>query len=251
MDRNSPRGETFSMQGWAVLGHLESGWNADVQQNYSDMQRKLKQLGLRSLLPQSESQPVLYPDDLFYSQGTFDIVQLLSAPSDGRGIESNRIVAYSIWLSTQGWAGFSPFPLIKFNPGAAPKRYVLSPVDQGFGVLPTHITGWCVLGSFDSKWYSDLQANYDSAYHMRSELGITEATPLYWAQSQDVQCLQVLQAPGRRGSESGAEAITNSYGAMTEYVNWFAQQGFGSLTPQPIMNADMVAEANALAGATP
>jgi hypothetical protein len=151
-------------------------------------------------------------------------------------------------MSTQVWGGFSPFPLIKFNAGAAPKRYILSPVDQGFGVLPTHITGWCVLGSFEPKWFSDLQANYDAAFHMRGELGITEATPLYWAHSQDVQCLQVLQAPGRRGSENGAEAIVNSYSAMTEYVNWFSQQGFGLLTPQPIMNADMLAEANVLAG---
>ena len=111
----SVRDREFSMRGWAILGSLKSGWNADIQRNYNDMQTKLTQLDLLSLLPESESEPVLYPDNFFYSQGSYDFLQLLATASDIVGeLDDYKIVAYSIWMSAQGWAGFSrhrPDPL--------------------------------------------------------------------------------------------------------------------------------------------
>ncbi len=243
----------FSMQGWALLGSLKSGWNADVQQNYNDMQVKLRQLRLKSLLPQSRSEPVLYPDNFFYSQGTYDFLQLLTTtqgPNADGELKDYRIVAYSIWMSSQGWAGFSPFPILTYNKGAQPKAYQLYAVDQGVDALPTHVTGWYVGGSFSSKWYNDLQANYDAAYGQRCKLNISEATPLYFTQQQYMQCLQVLQAPVESNPNS-ITGIKNNYSALTEYLNWFASEGFGSLWAQPFMNGNMVAEANSLAGQTP
>ncbi len=239
------------MQGWAILGSLKSGWNADIQRNYNDMQTKLTQLDLLSLLPESESEPVLYPDNFFYSQGSYDFLQLLATASDTVGeLDDYKIVAYSIWMSAQGWAGFSPFPLISYNKGRQPEKYHLYPVDQHFGTQPTHITGWCVIGSFGTEWYKRLKENYDAAYDKRRELGLSEATPLYWAQRQDIQCLQVLQAPVQADPDPGS-GISNNYSALTEYVNWFGDRGFGALTPQPFMNGNMVANANVLASQTP
>lgn len=242
----------FSMQGWALLGSLKSGWNADIQANYNDMTTKLKQLQLFSLLPSSESEPVLNPDYFFYSQGSYDFLQLLATDSNTVGeLDDYKIVAYSIWMSAQGWGGFSPFPLISYNKGSRPETYYLYPVDQQeYDTESTHITGWCVIGSFGTEWYKSLKKNYHAAYHKRRALGLSEATPLYWAQRQDIQCLQVLQAPVRPDPDPGS-SISNNYSALTEYINWFGDRGFGTLTPQPFMSGNMAATANTLAGQTP
>jgi hypothetical protein len=244
----------FVMQGWAILGSLKSGWNTDIQQNYNDMHVKLKQIGLRSLLPPSQAEPVLYPDDFFYSQGTYDFMQLLTTVggvSSSGELEDFRIVAYSIWMSAQGWAGFSPFPLVSYNKdGEKPPAYVLYPVDQETDEQATHITGWCVGGSFGTEWYKDLKGNYDAAFATRREFGLSEATPLYWTQRQDLQCLQVLQAPEEVNPAPGT-SITNNSSALIRYLNWFASRGFGSLWAQPFMSGNMIGEANSLAGHVP
>ncbi|MFY0630856.1 MAG: hypothetical protein JXR05_10780 [Flavobacteriaceae bacterium] len=237
----------YKQVGWWIPGSLNPGWSANYQANFGDMSNKFNQLGLVPLV-----KGILPNVDLgfYFSMAEFDYIQLLTVnPPEGTqnttgeplgGLASYSIVAYSVWMSNQGWSGFSPIPITQLQgieneildePYANPKQTYFP-------------TGWYFVGSFSSAWYSDLTNNYTRAMEKRKELGLKSLSPLYFCQSSFYDCVQMVQTPSDENNVPDVSIVQ-------EYVSWFNAQGFGSLKSIPFMSEELLSEAIEIGGKTP
>ena len=236
----------FKQVGWWIPGSLKPGWDAHYQANFADMANKFNQLGIVPLVNGIMPDPKL---GFYFSMAEFDYIQLLTVEPpggtqiDGKqldGLASYSIVAYSVWMSTQGWSGFSPIPILQLQGVNNEKLY--SPTTN---LEQTYFpTGWYFVGSFSSAWYTQLHKNYEMAMTKREDLGIQSLSSLYFCQSSLYDCIQMVQAPydGKNVPDAGV---------VQEYASWFSEKGFGSLKPIPFMSEDLLREAIQIAAKTP
>ncbi len=232
----------YEQAGWWIPGSLKSGWDTDIQANYSDMANKFDQLGIVPLVPG------LLPNielGLYYSMAEFDYIQFItidpkSQDGGAEALPAHKMVAYSVWMSEQGWSGFSPIPILRLK-GTEDYEVLNIPSDD-YDHLH-YPAGWYFLGSLSQAWYEDPSARYQQAYEKRVELGISNLSPLYSCQSSLYDCVQMVQAPFVDG--------VPQIGVIEEYVNWFNAMGFGNLNSIPFMSEDLLSEAIELAGKTP
>lgn len=237
----------YEQVGWWIPGSLNSGWNSNFQANFSDMANKFNQLGIvplvKGILPNINL-------GFYFSMAEFDYIQLLTIdPPEGTqnstgkplgGLASYSIVAYSVWMSTQGWSGFSPIPITQLQ--GIDNEILCSPTTN---LKQTYFpTGWYFTGSFSQSWYADVIGNYKLAMAKREELSIQSLSPLYFCQSSMYDCVQMVQAPYSEGN------IPNA-GVIQEYVSWFNEMGFGSLKSIPFMSEELLSEAIQVAAKTP
>lgn len=229
----------YKQVGWWVPGSLKPGWNAQYQANFSDMANKFNELGIEPIV-----KGILPNVDLgfYFSMAEFDYIQLLTVnPKKGtsrvpveaqEGLSSYSIVAYSVWMSSQGWSSFSPIPITQLQ-GIDNEKIVSPKSNSKQTYFPT---GWYFLGSFSSSWYADVVKNYKAAMEKRADLGIASLSPLYFSQSSFYDCVQMVQAPYDDNDIPNVSAIQ-------EYVSWFNQMGFGNLKSIPFMSEDLLSEA--------
>ncbi len=236
----------YKQVGWWIPGSLKPGWNKNYQANFGDMSNKFNQLGLKPLV-----KGILPNEDLgfYFSMAEFDYIQLLTVdPPEGTqnssgkpldGLAAYTIVSYSVWMSSQGWSGFSPIPILQID---GIENEVLSEpkVNSKQIYFPM---GWYFTGSLSQKWYKDIEANYMAAMHKREELNIRSLSPLYLCQSSFYDCIQMVQSPYHND--------VPDVGVIQEYVSWFNQNGFGNLKSIPFMAEDLLSEAIEIGGKTP
>jgi len=235
----------YKQVGWWIPGSLKAGWDANYQANFSDMSNKFSQLGIKPLVEGIMPNVNL---GFYFSMAEFDYIQLLTVdPPEGTqntsgetldGLASYSIVAYSVWLSTQGWSGFSPIPITQLQ-GIENENLVSPMTNSQQTYFPT---GWYFLGSFSQAWYQDLIGNYNLAKAKREELNIQNLSPLYFCQSSFYDCVQMVQAPYAKD--------VPDVNAIQQYVSWFNEMGFGSLKSIPFMSEDLLSEAIQIAGKT-
>lgn len=247
----------FEQVGWWIPGKLNPGWASQFQANFVDMANKFNQLGIKSLvngmLPSEET-------GFYFSQAEFDFIQLLTVcPPQGtqisegqnfQNLASYSIVTYSIWLSSVGWGGFSPIPILK--PSFLSDS---SPCEESLPILTANYStyypmGWYFTGSFSAEWHNRLEDNYKLAEAKRKELNITDLSPLYFCQSTFYDCVQMVLAPPIKQADPSIAAAPDA-GVIQEYVSWFNAKGFGNLKCVPFMSIDLVNESLQLAGKTP
>lgn len=229
----------YVQAGWWIPGKLQRGWASNLQANYNDMSAKLRQLGLVALVP---GQPPHQDLGLYYSQADYDFLQLLAAPDPARGHQNpQRIVAYSCWLGAQGWAGVSPVPVLlpADTPAAAG---VQIPRHAALGAFS--VAGWYLLGRLDAPWFTDVPGHLARAADRRAELGLRDASPLYFTQTAACQTLQLVQS---RWTGAG----TQDFGAVQQYADWWGGQGFGGQHAIPFMTPTLLGDALLVASQAP
>lgn len=225
---------TYRQAGWWIPGKLEAGWSSDLQANYNDMLSKFNQL---ELTPIVQGPPPFQGLGLYYSQGDWDFIQLLTSEDPDH---AQTIVTYSIWLSNQGWASTSPVSIAvaEGHDEALGVDIPAAAADGGFG-----IAGWYLVGSLESAWYADVEGNLVAAAQQRRALGLRDCSPLYVTQNASSSTVQMIQAPWRDGRQD--------FDPVQQYANWWGQQGFGSQRAVPFMTPTLLGNALLKAGETP
>ena len=222
--------------GWFVPGHLKPGWMEQFRANFNDVRVKFQQLGITPLV-----RGVGGEEDLgfFFSQAQYNFVQFLTAQDpfmqsarEWVRPSTQRIVAYSLWMSLQGWAGFSPVPVFRHLSDAdAVQDFIYPEQDPEFRHTPF---GWYLLGRLDSAWYADIHQSLMRAADKRDSLGLAAITPMYRAQGGDFDCVQAVQS--LRPDPSG---LPDPSAAMA-YAEWFSRQGYGRLRATPLLSTTLV-----------
>lgn len=229
---------TYTHVGWWVPGSLNAGWSRTYQANFNDMFDKFQQLGIQTLV---QSLPGSLDVGLYFSEAEYDFLQLLTLkPRQGQPhrLPTLPIVAFSIWLASQGWAHFSPIPLLQFQGAVEHLHPVQAPENEQYPC------GWYLTGSLAGAWYSHLPENYLRAQQHRDSLGLRDISPLYLTESTVYDCIQLVQAPVRPDGSSNESRVA-------EYVAWFAEQSFGHLSMVPFMSPALIEDASLLAGRNP
>lgn len=228
----------YTHRGWFIPGKLNPGWDRGFRQNFNDMRVKFQQLGIRPILPGVAGETDL---GIFFSQAQYSFTQFLSTPppkewADMAGDHSfgstQAIVAYSLWMASQGWSSFSPIPLLSVDHahrGIAP--FIYPPADPHFRHSPF---GWLLIGELFQPWFADLNRNLDRAAEKREALALVDTTPFYITQSSEIDSVQVVQT--NRFDRAGLQ----DRAMIMAYADWFAAQGFGRLSVSPLLGATLV-----------
>ena len=235
----------YEQVGWWIPGSLKPRWDANFHANFNDIDGKMEQLGLvplvRGLMP---NQAIGF----YFSMAEFDYIQLLTVkPLSGKqatvklpdALASYTIVAYSVWMSSQGWSGFSPIPIMELQ-GVSEDEYA---TPMAFPEQTYYPAGRYLIGELSQRWFQNIQKNYRIALEKRIELNFNILSPLYHCQSSIYDCIQMLQAPHDEGVPRA--------GAIQEYVAWFNGMGFGNLKAIPFMSETLLEEAINIAHKTP
>lgn len=233
------RMDQFAQAGWWIPGSLLPGWSSTFQANFNDLGAKLAQLRLTPIV----AGPPPDPDIGFYfSEAEYDFIQLLTlepvhpGPPE-RVLPATNVVAYSIWMASQGWAHFSPIPILTMRQEPPPPP--LSPA--ALSREASYPAGWYLPGKLSASWYEKIDENYALAEKARADLKIEDLSPFYLTQSTLYDCVQMVTIRPENAQETSIMA----------YLAWFNGAGFGSLSAVPFLAPDLVSAAINLAGMTP
>jgi hypothetical protein len=230
----------FPQAGWWIPGSLLPNWGRTFQANFNDMAPKLAQLQLNPIVP---GEPPDQDLGFYFSEAEYDFIQLL-APTPTSDTQKNsmvlpaaNIVAYSIWMASQGWAHFSPIPIFEVRAEHVPGKPSASAINRE----STYPAGWYLPGKLSQAWFQDPVKNNKLANKARAELNIEDLSPFYLTQSTLYDCVQMVTiAPNNVGRTS-----------IMAYLRWFNANGFGSLSAIPFLGPSLVSNSLLLAGKTP